>query len=293
MVRYVIGVLSLVALLLQAANAEEQSSFVRVKRDDSNRATALETSIVRFAPVEKNTGSPFYVDLVSAVHIGEKSYYEALNREFPSYDAVLYELIADKSTAENGDKPEAREATAAEKSLHPISMLQLAIKDFLKLEFQLQGVNYSAKNFVHADMSPDEFSRSMEERNESFLQIFMRALMLAYAKELSGEGKPPDLSMLLLLIVKDRSPILKRVMAEQFDDMESVLEALNGPEGSTIVSERNKVALQRLKEQRALGKNHFAIFYGGAHMPDMAARLVSDFKLAKQSVRWLTAWKLQ
>ena len=32
------------------------------------------------------------VDLVAAVHIAEKSYYEQLNREFEGYDAVLYEL---------------------------------------------------------------------------------------------------------------------------------------------------------------------------------------------------------
>jgi len=44
-----------------------------------------------------------------------------------------------------------------------------------------------------------------------------------------------------------------------------------GPGGSTIVSERNKRALAVLKNQIKKGKRHLAIYYGVAHMPDMAA----------------------
>ncbi len=268
--------------LVLARSVWAEEAFVRVRRDENNRAVALETSIAHYVRAG-NADSSFSVDLVSAVHVGEKSYYEELNKVFSAYDVVLYELIAEK-----GDMPRESDQPA-----HPISMIQLAIKDFLKLEFQLQGINYRAKNFVHADMSPEEFVRSMESRNESFLQMFVRAIMLAYSKELSGEGKPPDLSMLLLLVVKDRSVLLRRMMAEQFDDMDSVLEALNGPEGSTILSERNKVALAGLRKQKALGKKRCAIFYGGAHMPDMERRLVAEFGLVRQSAKWLTAWKLQ
>ena len=46
------------------------------------------------------------VDLIGAVHVGEKAYYEALNKQFEDYDAVLYELVAPEGTrVPKGAKP--------------------------------------------------------------------------------------------------------------------------------------------------------------------------------------------
>ena len=60
--------------------------FLRLTRDKDKSPLALETAIVRFTPVDGKRRIPS-VDLVAAVHIGDKSYYEQLNREFESYDA--------------------------------------------------------------------------------------------------------------------------------------------------------------------------------------------------------------
>ena len=48
-------------------------------------------------------------------------------------------------------------------SNHPISLLQNGMKDLLELEFQLKGIDYTRKNMVHADMSPDQFAESMQQ----------------------------------------------------------------------------------------------------------------------------------
>ncbi len=68
--------------------------------------------------------------------------------------------------------------------------------------------------------------------------------------------------------------------------------ALNGPEGSTLVTERNKVALAKLDKQLSQGKQRIAIFYGAGHLPDMAERLATDFNFHETGTRWLTAWNL-
>ena len=50
---------------------------------------------------------------------------------------------------------------------------------------------------------------------------------------------------------------MKRLMAEQFENMEGAMEALDGPHGSTLVTERNKVAKkkdQRLQKALAASK---------------------------------------
>src|SRR5436190_1054916 len=59
---------------------------------------------------------------------------------------------------------------------NPVSALQLGMKSMLELEFQLERVDYTKENFVHADMSPEEFAKSMSERGESFLQMFFRMM---------------------------------------------------------------------------------------------------------------------
>ena len=50
------------------------------------------------------------------------------------------------------------------------------MKDALNLTFQLDEVDYQAKNFVHADMTPEEFAADMERRKDGFLAMFARVL---------------------------------------------------------------------------------------------------------------------
>ena len=69
--------------------------------------------------------------------------------------------------------------------------------------------------------------------------------------------------------------------------------AREGPQGSTLIAERNKVALGVLRKQIASGKRKLAIFYGGGHMPDFEKRLKDDLGLVRVSQQWLTAWDMK
>jgi hypothetical protein len=68
---------------------------------------------------------------------------------------------------------------------------------------------------------------------------------------------------------------------------------LEGPKGSTIIAERNKVALGVLRKQLAAGTRRIAIFYGAGHMPDFEKRIGQDFGLVPVETRWLVAWNLK
>jgi hypothetical protein len=85
---------------------------------------------------------------------------------------------------------------------------------------------------------------------------------------------------------------LKRVMAEQFEELEVSMAAFNGKDGSTIITERNNVALNKLRDELQAGKKRIAIFYGAGHMPHMEERLIADFGFKRTGERWLTAWDL-
>ncbi|MBN2581090.1 MAG: hypothetical protein JXB10_19055 [Pirellulales bacterium] len=260
------------------------ANFVRIRRDAQENPLALETAIVRYLPRQRGKKS-HWVDLIAAVHIADKDYYERINKEFKNYDVVLYEMVAPKGTRIS---PE-----SVKKSRSVVSMVQRGMKNLLELEFQLDAVDYNAKNLVHADMSPEQFSRSMADRNESFWTYFSRLMQYSLSQQSAGKHANDDAKTLAALFSKDRALVLKRIMAEQFADMGGTITALEGPKGSTILSGRNLVALGELRKQLGAGKRKIAIFYGGAHMPDFDRRLRADFDLRPAGTRWLMAWDLK
>src|SRR5687768_2999788 len=77
------------ALAEEAPKAEKKAKevFLRVVRDDKKEPIALQTSIVRYLPTgDKYPGVT--VDLIGAVHVGDKQYYDDLNKVFEEYDAM-------------------------------------------------------------------------------------------------------------------------------------------------------------------------------------------------------------
>jgi hypothetical protein len=221
--------------------------------------------------------------VASGVHIAEKSYDQQLNKEFQGYDSVLYELVA----------PEEIALAKVRDSSSVISVVQKAIKDVLQLEFQLEVIDYTRKNMVHADMTPAEFSKSMRDRGESYWAMLLRIMGYAMSEQHQQAGKLSDTELLLALFRKDRVVVLKRLLAEQFEDLQGPISALEGPKGSTLISQRNKVALAVLRREIAAGKRKIAIFYGAGHMPDLVRRLGDDFGLTPVRTRWLVAWDLK
>src|SRR5688500_190260 len=83
------------------------------------------------------------VRLVAAVHIGEEAYFKALSDSFTKAGVVLYEMVkpAGMDAPERGAPPESG-----------VAQLQHFLKDTLNLSFQLDVVDYTKPNFVHADL---------------------------------------------------------------------------------------------------------------------------------------------
>ena len=202
-----------------AAPAKQTPQFLRLTRDKNNAPLALETAIVRFAPAAGDRRTPT-VDLVAAVHIADTAYYRQLNREFQAYDAVLYELVApeESKTPKPGDPP----------GNNPISLLQNGMKDLLDLEFQLKGIDYTRKNMVHADMSPDQFAESMQQRGESAWTMLARMLAYAMAKQ-NQAGRRKRRRVAGRLFDKNRALALKRMLAEQFQRARTPWRPWRGP----------------------------------------------------------------
>ena len=274
--------LSLVFLPAAAVQASEQATeFVRVSVDDDDKPLALQLAITRYVPRSRNGTTQ--VDLISAIHIGDKAYYEDLNARFADYDALLYELIAPKDTVIATRDPQQQSI---------ISSMQVAMKSMLALSFQLDEIDYSAGNFVHADLSPAELSDRMAERGESLYVYFWRLFYASF----EDYGQDPlglqNVNLLSAMLSAGSNNAFKTMLAYEMTNLEKTSEILGDDSESAVIGARNQRAIDVLREQMDSGAKRIAIFYGAAHMPDMEERLLQQFDLVYLDTSWVDAWRL-
>ncbi|MCF6264400.1 MAG: hypothetical protein L3J24_12550 [Xanthomonadales bacterium] len=269
--------------------SDQKTEFLRIHKDTNGVASALQLANARYIP-EDGAANDLYVDLISAVHVADKSYYENLNELFKTYDVVLYELVAPKGTrvGENaGDK------STGDKNKSLISSLQRGMQNILGLTFQLDEIDYSASNFVHADISPTDFKRSMAEKGESFLSMLLKVWLVGMQQQAANKNAATDAKLLLALFSPTRERDLKVIAAQQIIEMRPTIDALEGENGSTIITTRNLKALQVLRQEIDKGHKKLAIFYGAAHMPGIEEGLIEEFGMTLEHINWVDGWDLR
>ena len=302
------GILVALGLATFALHAEDKSAsadFVRFREDA--KGAQLQTAIISY-----RNAQGVVVELIGAIHIGDKAYYDTLNQRFTKCEVLLYEMVGEPLEAvEHGSaelspndgkakprvKPQAPpedEAPAEQAArdrmqwLHP---LYDTLKNALKLENQMMCIDYTKKNFVHADMTARQFAAMQQKRGEGFLQLWWRSVQAQMAQPEAAPNSPGLIKILEILCRPDSPTELKRLMGRMFDQVEKLMSGMETPDGSVIVTERNKVALGVMQQQIARGRKHLGIFYGAAHLPDMEQRLLAmGFK--REKTEWLTAWDL-
>ena len=285
--RWILGLIAIFLLnppntLVRAEDGAAPSSASRFIRfvQTSGEEGHVDTAITTYARADGVS-----VALMSAVHIADGEYYRKLQRRFKEFDSVLYEMV----------KPREMPATRELQSNSPVSMLQVGAKNLLGLEFQLDAIDYSPTNFVHADMDTTTFLRTQEASGETILGLMIRAILAEQNRQAASSDPYDGLQMLFALMSKDRAYKLKYLFAQQMESLESILQGIDqGPDGkgSVLVSGRNQAALSVLTEQIGKGKRKLAIFYGAGHMPNFEKCLTeTGFKKSKEE--WVTAWDIR
>jgi hypothetical protein len=132
----------------------------------------------------------------------------------------------------------------------------------------------------------------MERRGESMWTVMLRMMIFAMAQQ-NGSTKTSDAQILMALFDKNRALALKRLLAEQFEDLEGALDAIGGANGSALISDRNQAALAALRRQIDAGQRRIAVFYGGGHMPEFARQLRTQFGMVPVETQWLVAWDMK
>jgi hypothetical protein len=259
-----------------ASTQPDSSRFLRYVETGPD-AGRLEAAVRTYRSADRK----ITVHLVSAVHVADPAYFRRLNDLFRSYDAVLYEMV--KPANSPPPPPGFRSGSS-------VSALQRWLKDNLDLDFQLDDVDYTRPNFIHADLDVETFERLMDQRGESLTSLLLRAMLSDMTAPEDPNNPPPTIfDLFKALTASDRPRQLKLLLAKQFNDVE---EKLAGLAGSVLLTERNNKALATLRESISSGHKNIAIFYGAGHMAELESRLTTDLGFRPASVAWLTAWDL-
>lgn len=307
------------------------ADFMRFKRGNNNGE--LQTAVVSYRKkFPWSLLQPFLkVDLVSTIHIADKEYFSALQKELESYDCVLYEMVASRESLENRRMtPNVKKLkTSRSRGFNIIGCIQRQMARVLTLDFQLDCLDYQSQNWYHADLDFETFQLLQVERGESFFS-FARDMTLKSTKAMMEaisvpEGLGPWRSKLLWASRVLPMPLIGLVIiggvcadTDQETDYPE-LEALSRldfgaamklflakrlsseftqvtaevEEKSVIIGERNRVATEALQRAINEGNNKIAILYGGGHMPDLGRRLREEFNLVPSEVQWVTAWSIK
>lgn len=253
---------------------DNKTEFLRFV-DDHHGGGKLETAIVTY-----RNDAGVKVHLVAAVHIADQSYYDGLNKIFKGYDAVLYEMVKPRNAA----PPQPGE----ERSGSFITVIQRFMKDTLDLKFQLDQIDYTAPNFVHADLDYETFEKMEADRGESIWTLMLQQMLkqMANPPENQPEIGLPDL--LNALTSPDRARQLKLILGKQFGDIEA---QMSGFGGTVLITERNKACFKVLDTEIADGKKNLGIFYGAGHMSEMEQRLLAR-GFHRTAQEWRVSWDL-
>lgn len=266
--------LSTMALVLGigASAFGQAEKYVRFKHGETQRDAALQTAVAHFT----HPDSKVEIVLYGVVHIADKAYYKAVQKDLDSYSVVLYEGVAPGKT-----KP-----TAQDKSL---GNMQKMMGELLGLSFQKDGIDYKRKNLVHADMNMDQLKKALGGNSLNPMggmvgkdQMKQLAPMM---KMISQFGK---MFMERMPQMRDR---FKLMMGKQLGTA-NLNKAMPGNFGKVILIDRNKVVMKVLAKQLEKTKSGtVAIFYGAAHNPDFQQRL-GKLGWKVKSKRWMTAWQI-
>jgi len=254
--------------------------FLRYVPDDHGGAT-LQASVVTY----RNAAGQ-RVDLVAAVHVADGAFYKSLNESFKSYDSLLYELIKPKdmdiSELHDPDRPTGW-----------ITMLQQFLKNTLKLQFQLEAINYDAPNFVHADLDAETFFQMENQRGESITGLMFKSMLQAMMDPANDDPTGGMGPLLLALSNPDKARGLKMMLGVLFGRMDDMLAGMEGPDGSVLLTERNKACMKVLRERLAKGDRKIGIFFGAGHLRGMEQIMTSQmgFKQVGEP-KWRIAWDM-
>lgn len=304
--RFLLPLLALApALFAEAPKKVEQLAFLQTA-EQAESVTGLQTLSAEYRPAS-GTGPSIW--LIGVAHLGTPEYFAALQKRLDAQSAVLFEGVGAEHL-QQGAKPDTSEG------------LQGKLARAIGLVFQLDAIDYKRAHFVNTDMTPEALNQAIEKRatatadaakpkaksadgkkddpaaplekvdNQTFNQL-MDALHGEgeMAESLGGMislmGSTPEMretTKLMLIEALGQAGELIDLAKKASPEMKDLFEVL--------ITERNEGVIRQLKQQVAKLRpgQSVAVFYGAAHMDEIARRLTSELHYQPAAKAWDTAF---
>jgi len=264
------------SLLAATGEGSVAGDFIRVKETEDG--AKLQTAVFGY---EKDG---IRVDLIGAIHLADRKYYEFLNTYFENYDVLLFEMVGGENLG-GGKKPIMVEDPEKEDNLAGLRVIYETMEKALGLTGQAGLIDYTAENFVHADLTMKEFGALQKEKGESLLSFMIQAGISA-----EKPSRDPNTLNLMRGMLTGRSDLVKLELMHTMAEGDEQIGSLAGE--NVIIGDRNAKCMEVLEKQIAEKEKNIGIFYGAAHFPDMERRL-EKMGFERVSNKWLTAWNVK
>lgn len=275
-------------LLLLAARlaAAEPESFVR-STELPEKLSAIQTRTAEYRPT--NGAGPSIV-LVGAAHLGTAEYYAALQQKLDACSVVLFEGVGVGEALKRGPGALKREMG-----------LQKQLGDALGLVFQLNAIDYRRPHFINSDLEPDAVANQIQERAASAPGGKSEETFNSLMEALQGTGKGAEMIQPLLALLGSSDQTRETARLLFIEILGRAGEFLGLAKGASpemrdlfdvILTERNEIVVRDLRAQLGTvgADKSVAVFYGAAHLPEIAERITKDLHYAPVSEKWDTAF---
>ena len=220
------------------------------------------------------------ITLIGAVHLADHTYFQELNRRFQKFDALLYEMIGGEKMGEIQKKLRAGEV----RDVSEVAKTYATIARFLKLATQKDEIEYGAKNFVHADLTAEEYQALREKGGEGLIEFVMGAA------DQTGLQDQATVEAITAALESGDAEKAKRLLMPTVAGGDESFGGLMGP--SLIITDRNEKCLHVLDGEITKGHRQIGIFYGAAHLPGLERELRKrGYKKTRHE--WINAWSVK
>ncbi len=267
-------------ILVPFANAEEEPKKVFVKLEEAEKQAALQTIVLHFKKESVE------VDLFGAIHIADKTYYEELNQRFKEYDVVLFELVGGEAYGNGKGLPKERDDKRADDPM--LDMIRASFNGMakqMKMSMQVEEIDYGAKNFLHADITTEQFAEIQKDFGSDMMMF-----ALAETAQLMKSGQDNQLGNVLGAMLSGNPNYLKLQYGKLLATMGG--DVSDEANKTIILGKRNDAALKVLDAQLEKKQLKIAIFYGAAHLEGLEENIVKR-GFVKEKEEWLTAWEIE
>jgi len=246
------------------------ASWVRAVRDGP--AGSLDVAAGAF---ERADGRRIY--LVGAVHVAHTDAFAAQQSLLDSMDLVLWEGVGGK------DKPDPEVMARFD----VLFKTQVLLKNILDLEFQLDEIDYARTFWRNSDMQLAEVQAELDRRGLSILpnEELFQAVFGTLFRFVDPARVPRNAAL---------GRTYRGAVAPLMADTERLFERA-GAEGlkEVLILERNRKVMRDLAAVlgEAQPPRRIGIYYGAAHLPDMARALQQELGFRWVGVHWVPAWR--